>query len=303
MYNELSNKENNLTITGDTKMITQDLMNKVTENVITKMETCGAGWLRSWVGDSQLPINCETGKAYQGINLFILLGQEKSSGKWGTYKAWSRLDKQIAKGEKATQIIYFKINKSKTKVDSKGEPVKYPMMRIYYVFNETQTEGYVMETKTYGDNFSCANADEWINNSGAVIEYNKTAAFYNPNEDKIGMPPKTAFFKTADATQEQNFYGTLFHELTHWTGHTSRKDRLIKRASRQDYAFEELVAELGACFQSVHFGIEPAEVNADHTKYLNGWLQALKDDKQLIFKASAQANKAIQYLQGLQDPA
>ena len=130
--------------------------------------------------------------------------------------------------------------------------------------------------------------------------YNNTSAFYNPNKDEIGMPPKTAFFKTADATQEQNFYGTLFHELTHWTGHTSRNDRLIKRASRTDYAFEELVAELGACFQSVHFGIETAEVNADHIKYLNGWLQALKDDKQLIFKASAQANKVIQYIEGLQ---
>jgi antirestriction protein ArdC len=283
-------------------MITQDLMNEITEKVITKMETCGAGWLRSWVGDAQLPINCESGKAYQGINLFILLGQEKSSGKWGTYKAWSRLDKQISKGEKATQIIYFKINKSKTKVDSKGEPLKYPMMRIYYVFNESQTEGYKMASKkTYGDNFSCANADEWINNSGAVIDYNNISAFYNPSADKIGMPPKTAFFKTKDASQEQNFYGTLFHELTHWTGHTSRNDRLIKRSSRTEYAFEELIAELGACFQSVHFGIEPAEVNADHTKYLNGWLQALKDDKQFIFKASAQANKSIQYLESLQN--
>ena len=76
---------------------------------------------------------------------------------------------------------------------------------------------------------------------------------------------------------------------------------MLGKESRQDYAKEELVAELGACFQSVHFGIEPVEVNADHTKYLNGWLQALKDDKQFIFKASAQANKSIQYLESLQN--
>ena len=281
-------------------MITQDLMNKVTDNVINKMETCGSGWLRSWVGESQLPINCETGKAYQGINLFILLGEEKSSGKWGTYKAWSRLDKQIAKGEKGTQIIYFKMNKSKTKVDTKGNPLKYPMMRIYTVFNESQIEGYQIETKTEGDTFSHADADLWIKNSGAVIDYNNISAFYNPNTDKIGMPPMESFFKTDDATAEQNFYGTLFHELTHWTGHTSRNDRLKAKTSRTDYAYEELIAELGACFQSVHFGIEPAEVNADHTKYLNGWLQALKDDKQMIFKASAQANKSITFLESLQ---
>jgi antirestriction protein ArdC len=281
-------------------MITQDLMNKVTDNVINKMETCGSGWLRSWVGESQLPVNCETGKAYQGINLFILLGQEKSSGKWGTYKAWSRLDKQISKGEKGTQIIYFKIEKSKTKVDKKGEPLKYPMMRIYTVFNESQIDGYEMEIKTEGETFSHADADLWVQNSGAVIDYNNISAFYNPNTDKIGMPPMESFFKTDDATAEQNFYGTLFHELTHWTGHTSRNDRLKARASRNDYAYEELIAELGACFQSVHFGIEPAEVNADHTKYLNGWLKALKDDKQLIFKASAEANKSIQFLESLQ---
>ena len=75
-------------------MITQDLMNKVTDNVINKMETCGAGWLRSWVGDSQLPINCETEKAYQGVNLFILLGEEKSSGKWGEFTMCSTNPKQ-----------------------------------------------------------------------------------------------------------------------------------------------------------------------------------------------------------------
>ena len=188
----------------------------------------------------------------------------------------------------------------KTEVDKNGKPAKFPMMRIYYVFNESQTEGYEMEVKTDGETFSCADADKWVENSGAIIDYNNISAFYNPNADKIGMPPMTSFIKTDDATAEQNFYGTLFHELTHWTGHTSRNDRLIKRASRTDYAFEELVAELGACFQSVHFGIEPAEVNADHTKYLNGWLQALKNDKQLIFKAAAQSNKAIQYIEGLQ---
>lgn len=281
-------------------MITQDLMNKVTDNVINKMETCGTNWLRSWVGESQLPINCETGKAYQGVNLFILLGEEKPSGKWGTYKAWSRLEKQIKKGEKGTQIIYFKINKSKTKVDLKGEPLKYPMMKVYTVFNESQIEGYKMEVKTGGKTFAHAEANAWIEKTNAVIDYENISAFYNPNKDVIAMPPMEAFFKTDDATALQNFYGTLFHELTHWTGHTSRCDRLKARASRTDYAFEELVAELGACFQSVHFGIEPTEVNDDHTKYLKGWLQALKDDKQMIFKASAKANQSITFLESLQ---
>ena len=75
--------------------IKSDLMSAVTDSVINKMETCGASWLKSWVGNSSLPVNCENGKQYNGINLFILLGEEKTSGKWGTYKAWDRLGKQM----------------------------------------------------------------------------------------------------------------------------------------------------------------------------------------------------------------
>ena len=280
--------------------IKSDLMSAVTDSVINKMETCGASWLKSWVGNSSLPVNCENGKQYNGINLFILLGEEKTSGKWGTYKAWDRLGKQISKGEHGTKIIYFKSIKSKTEVNPNGTAKFYPMMRSYTIFNESQTDGYEINIDGDGQTFAQADADQWIKKSKAVIDYKNTSAFYNPTKDKIGMPPMESFFKTDDATAEQNFYGTLFHELTHWTGHTSRENRLIKKSSREDYAFEELVAELGACFQSVQFGIEPMEVNADHTKYLNGWLKALKNDKSLIFKASAKANQGIQFLNELQ---
>jgi len=283
-----------------TTNIKSDLMSSVTDSITLKMETCGASWLKSWVGNSSLPVNCENGKQYNGINLFILLGEEMSSGKWGTYKAWDRLGKQISKGQHGTKIIYFKSVKSKTEVNPNGTSKFYPMMRTYTIFNESQTDGYEINIEGDGQTFAQADADQWIKKSKAVIDYKNTSAFYNPTKDKIGMPPMKSFFKTDDATAEQNFYGTLFHELTHWTGHTTRENRLIKKSSREDYAFEELVAELGACFQSVQFGIEPMEVNADHTKYLNGWLKALKNDKSLIFKAAAKANQAIQFLNGLQ---
>ena len=88
-------------------MITSELQNKVTQNVIAQMQEHGTNWLKSWVGDSRLPINCESKKPYSGINLFILLGEEMTSHEWGTYKAWSRVGKQIRKGEKATTIVFF----------------------------------------------------------------------------------------------------------------------------------------------------------------------------------------------------
>ena len=115
------------------------------------------------------------------------------------------------------------------------------------------------------------------------------------------MKPKENFIDTEDANAMQGYWGTLFHELTHWTGNKKRCDRKLNNSfGSSEYAFEELVAELGACFQSVKFGIEQQEVNADHKKYIASWLKALKDDKKFIFKASAKANKSIQYLEGLQ---
>ena len=86
------------------------------------------------------------------------------------------------------------------------------------------------------------------------------------------------------------------HELTHWTGHKSRLDR-DKKGKFGDplYAFEELVAELGAAFLCSSLGVSK-EVREDHTKYIKSWLKALKDDKRAIFKASSQASKAVEYL-------
>ena len=267
------------------------------------METHGTNWLKSWVGDSRLPVNCESKKPYSGINLFILLGAEMTSHEWGTYAAWSRLGKQIRKGQKGTTIVFFKMLESKNGEVNfhTNEPVKIPMMKCYTVFNESQTQDYKVAPVVGGTEFSHVLADTWVKNTGANVEHLHARAFYNPNSDHINMPPMKTFFATDDANAEQNYYGTLFHELTHWTGHASRCDRNLKgKSDRKAYAFEELVAELGACFQSVHFGIEPVETNPDHAKYLNSWMEALKDDNKFIFQASAKANKAITFLNELQ---
>lgn len=283
-------------------MITSELTKKVATSVYNQMEQHGTNWLKSWVGDSRLPINCESKQPYSGINLFILLGEEMTSHQWGTYKAWSRVGKQITKGQKGTTIVFFKNIESKTEFDAEGNPQKIPMMKCYTVFNESQTEGYEPAPVVGGQEFSNVLADTWVKNTGANIEHLHARAFYNPNSDHINMPPMKTFFATDDANAEQNYYGTLFHELTHWTGHASRCDRNLKgKSDKKSYAFEELVAELGACFQSVHFGIEPVETNPDHAKYLNSWMQALKDDNKIIFKASAKANQAMQFLNKLQD--
>lgn len=112
------------------------------------------------------------------------------------------------------------------------------------------------------------------------------------------MPPFESF-RDAGA-----YYATLAHELTHWTRHKSRLDRDFgqKRFGDNAYAMEELVAELGAAFLCADLELVP-QIRDDHAPYIAGWLKALKDDKRAIFTAASHAQKAADFLHGLQPEA
>ena len=102
------------------------------------------------------------------------------------------------------------------------------------------------------------------------------------------MPPITSFFEA------RRFYGVLSHEVCHWTGASNRLDRLSKFGNRAVYAFEELVAEIGACLLSVQLGVEPDFEQS--AAYLQSWITALKGDNKAIFKAATEAQKAVDFI-------
>lgn len=99
----------------------------------------------------------------------------------------------------------------------------------------------------------------------------------------------------------ESYYATLAHELTHWTRHESRLNRDFERIKWGDegYAKEELVAEIGSAFLCADLSITP-EVREDHASYIDHWLQALRNDRKLIFTAAAHANRAVEYLKSKQ---
>lgn len=90
------------------------------------------------------------------------------------------------------------------------------------------------------------------------------------------------------------YYGTLAHELTHWTGAAQRLDRFSRFNDRKAYAFEELVAEIGNCMLCAQLGLEPAFDQS--AAYVEGWLKALKEDNRAIFRAASKAQKAVDYI-------
>src|SRR5690606_18646464 len=119
-------------------------------------------------------------------------------------------------------------------------------------------------------------------------------AFYSPVRDLIQLPNKAQF------ASEAGYYATALHELTHWTGHPSRLQRDAVTTpttfGSESYAFEELIAEMGAAFLCAHAGIE-GELR--HEGYIDAWLAALKADKKAIFRASGKAREASEYLLAL----
>ena len=130
---------------------------------------------------------------------------------------------------------------------------------------------------------------------------------YRRKTDSVNMPDRRFF------TSEEAYYSTLFHELTHATGHESRLARksLLENKgmdaegeARKTYAEEELVAEMGASFLCAHAGIIEAELE-NSAAYLQGWIDALKskDAKGWIIRAASQAQKAADYILNIQPEA
>jgi antirestriction protein ArdC len=131
--------------------------------------------------------------------------------------------------------------------------------------------------------------------TGAIVRHGGNRAYYSVSTDHVQMPPLESF-RDAGA-----YYATLGHETTHWTKHPTRLDRDFgrKRWGDEGYAMEELVAELGAAFLCADLELTP-ELRGDHASYIDHWLKALKSDSRAIFAAASHAQRAADFLHGLQ---
>lgn len=287
-----------------------DAMQKVTQQVIDAMEQHGTNWTKPWVSNgggmaSGLPINVTTRKAYRGINIMLLGGMPYASNEWGTFKNWKDKGAKVKKGEKASRVYLWKPLEVEDKDKDDGSKKTIWFVKEYCVFNAEQVDGYDAPTVTITptieekETFTNAAFESYVANTGADIRP-RDAAFFSPVNDFIGMPNKNLFVGTDTSSAAECYYSTLAHELTHWTGLDTRLDRLESGGfGSVSYAAEELVAELGAVFLTIQFGINSAP-RPDHAQYINGWIKKLKNDKRALFHAASKAQKAIDFLDGLQ---
>lgn len=271
----------------------------ITQNIIEKLEAGTIPWRKPWVG-GKAPQNFISKKPYRGINAFILNCAEFASPYWLTFKQAKDKGGSVKKGSKSMAIVFWKFNEyTRTDRDGAEQTDKIPFVRYYRVFNLEQTEGIeapVEDTIEHTPVDSIATAEAIVAGmpNRPEIKENLRRAFYSPGKDYVGMPLKDSF------TGAEEYYSTLFHELTHSTGHVSRLNRFKENRAAaafgsSEYSKEELVAECGAAFLCGVADIGAATIE-NAAAYIQGWLKALRNDNKLIIHASGKAQKAADYI-------
>jgi antirestriction protein ArdC len=274
-------------------MITSEFHRQVADKVIAAMQDSGTNWCKCWtpIGGCP-PTSISTGNPYSGINILILgltrMAKGWQSNQYGTFKSWRAKGYSVAKGEKATHIVWYGSGSRKVQnEDGTEDSVGWRAVRAYPVFNAEQVADYtptdIGDVPEFTKQANTA-MDKLASDVGVdVRNVDLARAFYAPSPDYVNMPHIDQF-DSAEA-----YACTLGHEMSHWTGHKSRLDRA------KGYAFEELVAEIGSAMLAASLGISPTP-RADHAKYLNNWVQDINDKPSTIISAAAKAQAASNYL-------
>ena len=313
-----------------------DIYKMVTDKIIGMLKSASpTDYHRAWKDDAFfIPLNYDSKKPYRGVNRLLLQERIGFAGAFRnpyflTFKQIKKHKGTLKKGAKGYEVIYYSIryvvpadknsgrkaysstnaqkvldflDKYKLSEDIVG---RIPMIRYYNVYNGADIEN--IDFKLDELQIGRAVPDSATENRAAqlivenypnppAIKNEGNQAYYNPASDYIKLPKQEQFDTVND------YYRTLFHELTHSTGHNKRLNRGIHlMLEKDDYAKEELVAEFGAVFLSAWAGIMWYN-NKNHAAYLKGWNSAIKEaqnDNKFLMRAASLAQQATDYILAL----
>jgi antirestriction protein ArdC len=295
-----------------------DLYQAVTDRIVAHLEevlASGEKWERPYLPSPQVqPLNVE-GRPYRGVNWWLLATADAPSGCWATYRMWDERGAQVRKGERGTQVVFWKPMVGKPKPGeevsaeeaakaARGKP--WMLLKHFVVFSAEQVEGFDLEAWAarwrpathllgaprpgvfeFHPVAEPALRDYHARVGLALTEGAAGPPAYYPAADRIGLPPRQTFLS------QGGYYGSWAHEAVHSTGRQDRLDRQMgKRFGDQAYAVEELVAELGAAMFCAATGVQ-SECRKDHACYLAHWIGVLKTDKRAIFTVASKSQAAV----------
>lgn len=293
-----------------------DAYQMATDRICALLEQGLKPWAKPWVGVTSLAWSGNTGEAYSLLNQMLLADPDKKyntinemfddvRGEWVTYKQVQERGGSVRKGEKGRKVVFFKML-AKDKEHEEDPDEVFPYLTAYTVFHIRQCDG--IEQKYHKNDDKLFNffknvtaesvAHDYITREG--IKYNPVhgdRAYYSPALDTVVTPLPEQFEDSAE------YYSTLFHELTHSTGHKSRLDRLDSCAAFGDdvYSVEELVAEIGAASIMATLGLEKESSLTASAAYISHWMKALKSDKRMVVKAAGRAEKAVKMILNIKE--
>lgn len=275
----------------------------VTNRIIEQLENNIVPWEKPWSGTLDGAFNRVSKKPYSILNQMLL----KYDGEYASFKQWKDLGGHIRKGEKSEIVVFWKMYPIKEKQDDETEIIKtIPLLKYINVFHISQVDGVEpLKQKVTHDIEPIDKAEKILNDywnrENITIEHVKgDKAFYSPMFDKIQLPLFEQF------KQSEEYYSTAFHESVHSTMKTSRCNRQEDRKGKvvsfgsEEYSKEELVAEVGSAQLMNLVGIETTKSFRNSTAYIQSWLKVLRNDNKFIVSASSKAEKAVNYILGIQ---
>jgi antirestriction protein ArdC len=279
----------------------RDYRKEVTADIIKMLEEGTTPWQRPWEAGEfgRSPFNPVTGKSYRGGNILSLMiasmRRSYTDPRFCTFKQALDQGWHVKKGEKANHVEFWDVKPGKIEGGEDDEKRPHLIHKTYAVFNAAQIEGIPPLELPERKPFEVIQAGEdMLRNSGADIRHGGAKAYYSPSSDHVQMPPRECF------VDEPHYYSTALHELAHWTGAEHRLKRLNNSPfGSPEYAKEEIRADLSSLFLSAELGI-PYDPK-DQAAYIQSWIQVLKNDKNEVFRAAADASRICDYLHSLEN--
>jgi antirestriction protein ArdC len=253
-----------------------EIFNQITDKIVAKLKEGVLPWRKSW--KTGIPMNYISKRPYNGINFISLLMNDYASPYYLTFLQCQQRQGKILSGQKGSLVVYWSLKDMSKNPEDK---LLVSLIRYSYVFNLAQTNLY------NADEPGCkkVECEELISSLilKPIIRNNISRSYYSPGEDYISLPC------IEDFSNPDEYYSTLFHELIHWTGHQSRLDR------KDDYVFEELIAEIGSSYLSALCSLSQASFQ-NQVSYIDGWLKKLGSEPQYLIQAAQKAQKAVGFL-------
>lgn len=279
-----------------------DIYTIVTNKIIEQLEKGVVPWKQPWT-NAGIPQNLITRRPYRGINVWLLSMLGYPQNYFLTWRQLKSVGGLVKGGEKPHIVVFWRIlvqerpNERESVVEVVTKPRTKAYLRYYYIYNVAQCERiparmFPIVDRSNDPIEACEDIVYDMPNRPTIV-HETQAAFYDKVNDYVNMP-KMGTFKSSES-----YYETLFHELVHSTGHSSRLNRkeLVGWSpfGSEPYSFEELVAELGACYLSTFAGIDGINIT-NNVAYLQGWLLRLQSDKRFLISASSKAQQAVDFI-------